>query len=64
MTQEVVGNCRICGKELTRDMLTVTDLDNSEKAVYHASIGLVCLSHVGVRPLFEHILRKADKETF
>lgn len=58
-------NCKICRAVITREMLTASDLDNPEKAVYHESFGpgsAVCLKHKGVKEIFEHLLEKAGKE--
>jgi hypothetical protein len=54
-------NCKICLANVTQDMLTASDLDNPDKAVYHESLGVVCLKHKGIKEIFEHLLEKADK---
>ncbi len=55
-------NCKICRALITREMLTASDLDNQDKAIYHESIGVACLKHKGVKEIFEHLLEKADKD--
>lgn len=54
--------CRICKREIERKDLTTTDLENPEKAVFHGSMGVVCLSHKGVKKHFEELLRKGKDE--
>lgn len=52
--------CRICGKELvSRGQLTATDLLNPNKMVYHETFGALCLSHKGVREMFEELSEQA-----
>lgn len=58
--KDIVGKCKICGKEIRRDHLTATELDNTEKAVYHESFGFACLSHHGVKEHFEELLTKVN----
>ncbi len=55
-------NCKICKAEITPEMLTASDLDNQDKAVYHESFGVLCLKHKGVKEIFENLIEKADKE--
>ena len=58
--KEVIGKCKICGKEIRRDHLTATELEDTSKAVYHESFGVACLSHHGVKELFEQLLERAN----
>jgi len=52
--------CYICHKPLvTRDNLTATDLDDLSKMVYHESFGVACLSHNGVREIYEELVKDA-----
>lgn len=53
--------CRICRKEIDRKDLTATELDDPEKAVYHESFGVACLSHAGIKDHYK-ALGKAVKE--
>jgi len=62
MAKEVVGNCKICGEPITRDMLTATDLDNEGRADYHESFGFACLKHAGVKDLFNQLIEKANEK--
>ena len=60
---EIYQICKICGRIFTsRKDITATDLDNPEKAVYHESMGMVCLKHKGVKEEYNRLLNLKAKE--
>lgn len=58
--KEVIGKCKICGKEIRRESLTATELEDTSKVVYHESFGFACLVHNGVKEVFEKLLEDAN----
>jgi hypothetical protein len=42
-------------------MLTLTELDDPEKAVYHESFGFACLKHGGVKGAIEDLIEAANQ---
>lgn len=62
LEKEVVGKCKICGKEIRFEDLTAFPDKKKDKAVYHASFGVACVSHHGVTELYMKLLEEAGKE--
>jgi len=62
---KVLGKCKICGKDVNREMITCVPEDHPDSegwVFYHESFGFVCCHHKGIHDLYDSLIDDANKK--